>query len=82
MEEGFPISEITNKVERDDEATHLSPKIDLEPIKHCTDGDLAQINVYEISFHSDTESDIVVVSGLGGEKQNQELLLIEDKEFL
>ena len=65
-------------MEIDDEATHLSPKIDLEFIKHCTDGDLAQINIYGISLHSDTESYMVVVVGLGGEIQNQELLLIED----
>ena len=65
-------------MEIDGEATHLSPKIDLEFIKHGTDGDLAQINISEISLHSDTESDMVVVLGLGDEIQNQEPLLIED----
>ena len=70
LELGFAICAITNKVEIDDEATHLSPKIDQEFIKHRTDGDLAQINISGISLHSDTESDMVVVLGLGGEIQN------------
>ena len=78
LEEGFYISAIINKVESDDKANNLSPKIYLEPIKHHTDGDLAQINVYEIGAHPVTESDLIVVSGLGREKQNQEPLLIED----
>ena len=78
LEEGFSICAITNKVEIDDEATHLSPKIDLEFIKHRTDGDLAQINISGISLHSDTGSDVVVVLGLEGEIKNQEPLLIED----
>ena len=66
LEEGFAISVITNKVETDEKPTHFSPRIDLESIKHRTDGDLAQINVSEISLHSDTESNTVVVSVLGG----------------
>jgi hypothetical protein len=78
LEEGFAICAISNKVEIDDEATHLSPKIDLEFIKHRKDGDLVQINISVISLHSDNESDMVVVLGLGGEVQNQESLLIED----
>ena len=78
LEEGFALCAITNKVEIDDKATHLSPKIDKEFIKHRTDGDLAQINISGISLHSDTESDMVVVLGIGGEIHNQEPLLIED----